>query len=389
MNMKAMLGAVLALALAVGGTAFLASRGATGVTPPAPVIASDDPEMNNPFDLIAPGPKPKVVVPETQFAFGLMALGDEQSHDYVFTNEGKGPLRLAKGLVQCKCTIPEVTDKEIQPGESVNIKLTWKPVESTQDFRKEAIIWTNDPETPKIILSIGGKVFDDPGFYPGQFALGDIPWNKENESEVILASVTSADLRIDELEVSHPEWMIANWEKADISELMEKGANNPNPLSGFKIKLKISPSATVGPFAGWIKVKVNRNNGEKKIDVVGTRTGPISIFGTDFQSALSLLDLNRIKSEEGREMRLNVFLEPFGQDFQILEVESTSKHLTASLSKQPAPSPKKDRYFLNIKVDPGMTPGTIYTIENPDKLRIKTNHPLVPELLFNARYIVH
>ena len=55
MNMKAMLGAIVALLLAVGGTAFLAARVATPKPlPPEPVPAAiADQLKSNPFDLLA------------------------------------------------------------------------------------------------------------------------------------------------------------------------------------------------------------------------------------------------------------------------------------------------------------------------------------------------
>ncbi len=388
MNMKALLGTVLALLLAVGGTAYLAARGAKPEVPPPLPPPVGSPIPANPFDLSAPGKQPKVVVAETHFEFGVMGLGGTQSHDFVFKNEGEGPLRVAKGFIQCKCTIPDVTDQAVQPGQSVNIKLTWKPEESSQEFRKEAVIWTNDPTNPKITLSINGIVFDDPGVYPSQFAVGDIPWDKEHESEVTVASPTAGDLKIDGYEASHPEWMSLSWTPVDIAKLIAGGANNPKPLSGYSVKLKILPNASVGPFNGWVKLKLNRKDGIHQIDVTGSRTGPIKIHGEYYQAALSLITLKRLKSAEGKEVKLFVFLDSFGEDLQLKEVLSESKNLTATLQKKSPTGGKKDSYILLIQAKPGITAGTTFSSDHPDGLILKLNHPQVPELVFKASYIV-
>ena len=222
MNMKALLGAVLALVLAVGGTAYLVANLAKPSPPkpdPAAVAAAEvhkDELETNPFDLAAPGPKPKAVVEQTHFEFGVMRLGTEQSHDYIFKNEGEGPLKLAKGPMMCKCTIPAVPDQEIKPGESISIKLTWKPVVPDSAFSKEAVIWTNDPAKPKINITVKGEVFDDPVAYPSQFAVGDIPWDKDHEGVVYLTSSTSNELKVEEITVSDPEWMSVTTEPADL-----------------------------------------------------------------------------------------------------------------------------------------------------------------------------
>lgn len=390
MNMKAMLGAIVALLLAVGGTAFLAARVATPKPlPPEPVPAAIADQLKaNPFDLLAPGPKSKVVAEETRYEFGVMALGAEQSHDFVFKNEGEGPLRLAKGPMMCKCTMPAVPDQDIKPGESIDIKLTWKPLEMATDFSKEAVIWTNDPAKPKVVLSIKGQVFSDPGVFPNMFTLGDIPWDKERDNEVSLVSAIHDDLKVEGVEVSDPGWMSVTLEPLDVEKLVGSGMSNPKPRSGYAVKLKISPHEKVGPFSGWIKLKLNHGLSDQRIEVLGSRSGPILIHGANYQAALSMVDLKRFKSAEGHETKMFMFLAPFGEDMRLDEVTSTSTKLAATLTKESPPGAEKDRYVLIIKALPGATPGTTYTIENPDTLTLKTNHPHVPELKFKVRYIV-
>lgn len=392
MNMKALLGAVLALVLAVGGAAFLvASFAKPAPLPPAPVPESIKDQLDtNPFDLTAPGPKPKLVIDELHHRFGTMILGSEKSHDFVFKNEGEGSMRLAKGRVMCKCTIPIVPDQEIKPGESINIKLTWTPIDSSKDFSKEAVIWTNDPGSPKITLSITGEVYDDPMAYPSEFSLGDVPYNKEYEGEINVLSSTSTEMQVGGIEVSHPEWMSVTWAPSDVPKLIASGLRSPTPLSGFVVKLKIAPNGSVGPFNGWIKVKSNLKEDAKTINVTGVRTGPISIHGQDYQAALSMVDLRRFKSTEGKAIKLFVYLEPFEEDLQILEAISESKGLTATLHKESkSTGSTKDFYTLTVQAATGLRPGTVYTYEIPDHLTLKTNHPQVPEIRFNVRYVVN
>jgi hypothetical protein len=392
MNMKALLGAVLALVLAVGGAAFLvASFAKPAPPPPLPVPEALKDQLGaNPFDLAGPGPKPKVVVNEPFHQFAAMILGTEKSHDFVFKNEGEGPLRLAKGRLMCKCTIPVVPDQEIKPGESINIKLTWKPEDSNREFSKEAVIWTNDPANPKITLAIKGEVYDDPMSYPSQFSLGDIAFNKDHESEVGVLSSTSTEMKVDSVEVSHPEWMSVTWAPADVEKFIEEGLKSPKPLSGFTVKLKITPNDSVGPFNGWVKLKSNLKDEVKTIDVIGVRTGPISIHGQDYQAANSMVDLKRFKSTEGKVVKLFMYLEPFDQDLQITEANSESKGLTATLHKETkSAGSKKDFYILSLQANKSLSPGTVYTFEKPDQLTLKTNHPNMPEIRFSVRYVVN
>lgn len=392
MNMKSMLGAFLALVLAVGGTAYLVARSAKA-KPAAETSATPVPVngvyRDNPFPTITEGAKPKVSVPELNYKFGTMSLGNDQSHEFIFKNEGQGPLKLAKGPLMCKCTMPEVPDQEVKPGESLAIKLTWKPEEPAEEFYKNAVIWTNDPENPRVTLSVEGKVIEDPAAAPRAFVLGDIPWDKDFESTGHLATVSYQDMEIESFESSHPEHLSATWAIEDAADFPRIEGAMETPTKSFAISVKVTPNSQVGPFNGWLKFKLkNCPATEHKIDVYGNRAGPIAIHGPDYQASMSMIDLKRFKSAEGRKTRLFMFLAPFGEKLKITEVVSKSNILTATLKKESADGAEKERYVLTIEAKPGAVVGTTYSLGTPDDLTIKTNHPKVPEILFKARYIV-
>ena len=162
----------------------------------------------------------------------------------------------------------------------------------------------------------------------------------------------------------------------------------PKPKVAYTVKLKIAPNNSEGPFSGWVKLKLNRNAGVQNINVVGSRSGPISILGRHYQAALTLVDLERFKSAEGKELRLSLFVKSFGEELQIKEVISKSKLLTATLKKRPNSEATREGYDLYIKAIAGAPPGTTFTPEEPDELTLKTNHPIVPELKLKAQCAV-
>lgn len=387
MSMKALLGTLFALVLAVGGTAFLVARSVQPEPPPPPNPEMGDAVFENPFDLKAPGPHPKVVAPEMHYEFGVMALGTSQSHEFEFRNEGEAPLRLAKGRILCKCTIPTLDTGEIPPGGSTKIKLTWEPTSADKEFRKEADIWTNDPKFPMVKLSIRGSVYGDPEVTPGEFSVGVIPRDKENLSRVVIYSPVSDDLAITSYETNDPKAYELTWTKLTTEELTAQFRNQtPQPVVGYTLELKTKPNGTIGVFSGWVKVKVNRKDGVHQIAINGMRVGLINLHGPDYQSSLALLDLKRFKSAQGGKSTIFARLEPFGEDLKLVEVQSKSGYLGATLKKRPMTG-SKDFYELIIEGKSGTPPGTTFTTDNPDKLTIRTNHPEVPELNFNVRYI--
>ncbi len=101
---------------------------------------------------------PKAALVEELHDFGDMLLGDTGTHTFVIRNEGTGLLKLEKGPIECKCTVPTLTKTEVPPGETSEIVMTWKPESPTDEFVKSATIWTNDPEHPALPLRIRGQV---------------------------------------------------------------------------------------------------------------------------------------------------------------------------------------------------------------------------------------
>ncbi len=51
------------------------------------------------------------------YEFGVMELYETGKHEFVFKNTGEAPLVLQKGSTTCKCTLSQLEDCSIQPGE--------------------------------------------------------------------------------------------------------------------------------------------------------------------------------------------------------------------------------------------------------------------------------
>ena len=135
-----------------------------------------------------------------EFDFGVMERGTTKSHAFVVRNEGRGPLTLEKGETSCKCTLSELTNGSLAPGESTEIKLEWTPKEFEPLFHQTAEIRTNDPLTPILMLTIRGKVIESVRASPEAVALGSIPLNKPTRTEVKLFNYNEKPLEVTEIE---------------------------------------------------------------------------------------------------------------------------------------------------------------------------------------------
>ena len=82
------------------------------------------------------------------YEFGSMAVNEEKKHTFKIRNTGEGPLQLEVGPSTCKCTVGSLSKKNVLPGEEVNVELTWKAKEVSQNFAQSATIWTSDCAMP-------------------------------------------------------------------------------------------------------------------------------------------------------------------------------------------------------------------------------------------------
>src|SRR5262245_19147029 len=61
---------------------------------------------------------PRIAIDEANYQFGSMQRGTHKSHEFTIRNIGQSPLKLRVGGTSCKCTLGEVTEKPLPPGES-------------------------------------------------------------------------------------------------------------------------------------------------------------------------------------------------------------------------------------------------------------------------------
>jgi hypothetical protein len=111
-------------------------------------------------------PAPKVVVDQSRYDFNTLDLASAGSHEFVFSNAGKAPLKLAAGQTSCRCTMSSIEEKEIPPGGSTKVKITWKSNDRPGPFEQTAKILTNDPKQPEITLTISGRSWCSVKFRP-------------------------------------------------------------------------------------------------------------------------------------------------------------------------------------------------------------------------------
>lgn len=332
------------------------------------------------------GPWPAAVVDETTYDFGAMEVGTKADYTFIIRNEGEAPLKLLKGPTTCRCTLSEVAEEPIPPGESVEVRLEWAMNELAPEFRQTADIFTNDPEHRTITFEITGSGVEVVQFDPAQnLILGDMEEGEPLIGAAYLWSAMLPEFEILEVESSSPH-LTATTSPASAEKLDTYRAQ-----CGYRLEVTLQPDIPVGSFNGLLTVKTDVNGGkEYSVEVSALRVGPIKVLpakGIKWFPDRQLVFLDRFGAETGKSADLFLFVRGMDAPFEWEIVETDPAWLEVEIVRgEGKVDLANQRFVLKLNVPPG-SPPVARTGNNPGLIRLKTNHPEVPELEFKLHFI--
>lgn len=101
---------------------------------------------------------PKLTFQKMEHDFGSLKQGVSSTFDFVFTNTGKSDLLIRKTKANCGCTASEPDKKQLKPGESSKIVVTFNTTGKEGSQIKEVAIYSNDPTAPTQTLKIKANI---------------------------------------------------------------------------------------------------------------------------------------------------------------------------------------------------------------------------------------
>jgi uncharacterized cupredoxin-like copper-binding protein len=104
---------------------------------------------------------PKVGVQQLNHDFGNINQGDVVNHSFVIANNGGDLLKIIDVKASCGCTAANPDKKELQPGESTNIAVSFNSKGRKGPQTKTITVSTNDPEKPQVTLTIKCNIIED------------------------------------------------------------------------------------------------------------------------------------------------------------------------------------------------------------------------------------
>lgn len=401
--------AVLSLVLAIMGVAWLAQSIGQSVivsgTEPVTRL-EDQPDFPRPSET---GPHPKTTFEETIFDFGIRPRFSKGAHKFVVTNNGEAELKLKTGRTTCQCTIGELGQNTVAPGESTTIELSWEIKQAGPGFQHSAQIHTNDPANPTQTLIVKGFIGVDLAVWPAdRWSLGSLNVDGEGTQEAYVYSQVSDNMEVTNVTGSQPglTFEIAQLTQDELgglkNRLMSDSAPPPDPhgdderpktpdiKSAARIIVKAGSQIPAGQFSIPVTIQTNlEETSTVSVAVSGVRPGPYQFFpqpGTGYHHSSMLIAAGEISSAKKHESGLLLICRGFDEELKLNEVVAEPSWLKVELEPAPGDGDVR-RYRLILKFPAGL-PSMVRTPADPAKLTLRTNHPDAEILKLKATFVV-
>ncbi len=351
------------------------------------VLAGCTPSPGTTFPV---GPAPKVqVVGDREYDFGVIERGRSGEHGFKVRNDGEAPLTLKVGKTSCKCTIGDVEDGELAPGDETTITLKWEADGDERYFRQSAQIQTNDPLTPIVELVIAGKVVDLVSASPNVVTLSNINPGQDAEAHFVIHSpefesfeITGVSFRREEL----GKFFKLSYEKATPSVLDEHNAKG-----GYECRVKLLPGLPIGQFAQILDIATDLPDASPvEVRLNGSISGELSIMGGGYLSEYGLLPIGQVFRNDGATRTVRLLVGGEHRDVDVTEVSvSHPASLTAEVgAKQNLGN--KVSFPITITVPVGAEPVSCLGANAGGfaEVLVRTTHPETPAVRVMVKFSV-
>ena len=336
-------------------------------------------------------PPRAVAAGDKEFRFDIMAVETEMSHRFVIRNEGAGPLQLTPGKTTCKCTVSNVERGPVPPGGSTEVVLTWRPIKPASQFQQTAVIHTNDPESPKIELSVSGRVELPAMVEPGWlWYAGDLDKDEPVEMSGVIYSAIEKhfDVRLESK---------SGVLSAVAEPLGKEKLDALDARSGYSIRATLEPQHRIGRFREPLVIHTTIPGQETlTCQLVGSWVGPCRIMpgaGVIWDSEHAIFDMGEFQAQQGKNGMLTLMIaSPAGKPFNIGKVDCDMPFVEVAAEPVPAAGAggAKLRDISRVRICvPEHTAPTVRNATKPGHVRLRTNQPQLGDICFNVHFIAY
>ena len=203
-----------------------------------------------PAQSVAQG-KPKAVAVEAVKDVGTVPKGEKIVHDFLIRNDGDAVLEILNIQPACGCTVAEF-DKTIAPGKTGKVHAVVDTSTFGGPIAKGMSVFTNDPATPQLELTVRAKVEPYIAIKPG-YARYVTVQGEAVEGDITQTLWATDDSAMEVVGVDSP------WPYLKVSFREAKAEERLPDIAGkqWRVEMKLGNDAKVGPLAEYVTVRTN------------------------------------------------------------------------------------------------------------------------------------
>ncbi|TWT52163.1 DUF1573 domain-containing protein [Allorhodopirellula solitaria] len=243
--------------------------------------------------------------------FGVMRPDEKGEHQFVVKNVGDAPLVLKVGASTCKCTVGELGDEMLEPGEQTEVTMSWTVTTNKNTFGQSAELRTNDPAQVAIRFEITGSVVRDVRLFPEEITFGEVAAGDDIDLDVSVFTfmdhpVTAGEVKFSDETINE----FADFEVEPFEPSEQDGVNEAAD-QGFRVHATLHPGLKQGPVTSNLVLTLlpqedNADNGDSEGDEASAEndgapdklTVYIPVNGR-IVGAMSLLPNSRLRGVSG------------------------------------------------------------------------------------------
>ncbi|MCX6991746.1 MAG: DUF1573 domain-containing protein [Kiritimatiellaeota bacterium] len=189
---------------------------------------------------------PRLICDEPEYCFGTLSNTNDVPHTFVLANEGDAPLAIYRVQTDCGCTHVRLEDKIIHPGEQITVQVRLILKGRAGGQHKRVTIESNDPDHPRLALSLIGEAVAEMEVKPDRIYWGNL------RSDA--AEVKTVDIGFDD---SAPGYITG---AGVISPAFAVAVETNKPGRAYRIRIRLVPPLALGRFATnvWITTDAPR-----------------------------------------------------------------------------------------------------------------------------------
>jgi len=188
---------------------------------------------------------PHLVVAEPVFDYGTILQGDKVDHSFRLTNQGDAVLEIHKVKTTCGCTVARDYPREIAPGASAELPVTFDSANKRGRQDKAITVFTNAEPSPQYVVKLTGNVRQIVALSPDICNFGSVEPGRVVTREMTLTNYSDQEINLQVVPANSPLFKVS------------VGAAKLSPGGATKVTVEFTSNADKPTFANLAEIRTD------------------------------------------------------------------------------------------------------------------------------------